>query len=163
MEIRDAIAADLPAIDDIYHHYVLTSTCTFQIEPGTPEERAAWFAAHGPAHPVTVAVDGAEVVGWASLSRFHARAAYRFTVENSVYVRADRHRRGIGRALLADLVRRATRAGHHAIIAGITADQDASIALHRALGFEPAARLREIGFKFGRWLDVVYLERLLSV
>ncbi|HKA89396.1 MAG TPA: GNAT family N-acetyltransferase [Haliangiales bacterium] len=161
MDIRPATVADLAAIDDIYHHYVLSSTCTFQVEPGTPQERAAWFAAHGGAHPVTVAVGGGDVVGWGSLSRFHPRAAYRFTVENSVYVRADRHRRGIGRALLVDLIERAARAGHHAILASITADQDASIALHRSLGFEPVARLREIGFKFGRWLDVVYLERIL--
>jgi phosphinothricin acetyltransferase len=162
MEIRDAVAADLAAIDDIYHHYVRTSTCSFQLEPGTSEERAAWFAAHGGAHPVTVAVDGEEMVGWGSLSRYHARAAYRFTVENSVYVRAGRHRRGIGRALLADLVARAARAGHHAIIASITAEQEASVALHRAFGFELVGRMREIGFKFGRWLDVCYLQRVLA-
>jgi phosphinothricin acetyltransferase len=161
MDIRDATGDDLPAIDDIYHHFVRTSTCTFQLEPGTPEERAAWLAAHGSAHPATVAVDGGEVVGWGSLSRYHARAAYRFTVESSVYVRADRHGRGIGRALLVDLIERAVRAGHHAILASITAEQEPSIGLHRSLGFVEVGRFREIGYKFGRWLDVVYLQRTL--
>ena len=161
MEIREATAADLGAINEIYVHYVLSSTCTFQIEPTTPDERAAWFADHGPRHPITVAVEGDDVLGWASLSRFQPRHGYRFTVEDSIYVHPERQRRGIGRALLADLVERGRALGHRCIIAGITADQHASIALHRRLGFEPVAMLRQVGNKFDRWLDVAYLELLL--
>jgi len=161
MEIREATEADLGAINEIYCHYVVTSTCTFQMEPTTERERAAWFADHGPRHPITVAVEGGEVLGWGSLSRFQPRAGYRFTVEDSVYVRADRHRRGVGRALLGDLVGRARELGYRCIIAGITADQDASLALHRRLGFEPVAMLRQVGNKFDRWLDVAYLQLLL--
>jgi L-amino acid N-acyltransferase YncA len=161
MIIRPATAADLDAINAIYNHYVHHSTCTYQEEPSTAEERAAWFAAHGPEHPVTVAEVNSEVIGWGSLSQFHARSAYRRTVENSVYVRHDRHRQGIGAALLADLINRAAALGHHAIIAGIDAEQTASVAIHRRFGFEHVGHLRQVGFKFGRWLDVIYMERLL--
>jgi phosphinothricin acetyltransferase len=160
--IRLATESDLSVINAIYNHYVLHSTCTYQTEPETPDARAAWFASHGPKHPVTVAEVDGEVVGWGSLSPFHRRAAYGRTVENSVYVRHDRHRRGIGRALLLDLIRRATDLGHHTIIAGISADQTASIAMHAAAGFVEVGRLREVGHKFGRWLDVAYLQLMLD-
>ena len=160
--VRLATAADLPAVNAIYNHYVLCSTCTYQTEPATAAEREAWFAAHGPAHPVTVAEADGEVVAWASLSRFHPRAAYGHTVENSVYVRHDRHRRGLGSLLLADSVDRARALGHHAVLALIDADQSGSVELHRRHGFAEVGRLREVGFKFGRWLDVVYLQRMLG-
>jgi L-amino acid N-acyltransferase YncA len=159
--IRPATVDDLPAINEIYNHYVLHSTSTFQTEPEPLEGRAAWFAAHDDAHPVTVAERAGEVLGWASLSRFHPRAGYRFTVEDSVYVRHDCHRQGIGRALLADLIDRATALGYHTILALISADQEASLALHRQFGFAQVAYLREVGTKFDRWLDVIYLQRLL--
>ncbi len=159
--IRDAATGDLTIINDIYNHYVLHSTCTYQTEPSTAEERASWFAEHGPVHPVTVAMSGGIVVGWGSLSKFHARAAYGHTVEDSVYVRHDWHGQGIGRALLADLIGRALKIGHHCIIAGIDADQPTSVALHAKFGFVQTAHLREVGFKFGRWLDVVWMQRML--
>jgi phosphinothricin acetyltransferase len=108
-----------------------------------------------------VATEFGEVVGWASISKFHQRSAYGRTVENSVYVRHDLHRRGIGRALLADLIERAKGAGHHTIMALIDRDQSGSIAIHRDFGFTAVAHLREVGFKFGRWLDVVYMQKML--
>jgi phosphinothricin acetyltransferase len=160
--IRPAAAADLPAINAIYNHYVLHSTCTYQEEPSTESERAAWFAAHGPTYPITVMELDGEVVGWGSLSRFHARSAYRRTVENSVYVRHDRHRHGIGAALMTDLIDRASALGHHTILALIDADQAGSVALHERFGFARAAHLRQVGFKFGRWLDVIYMQKLLA-
>ena len=159
--IRAATEADLAAINDIYNYYVGTSTCTYQTEPSTDEERRSWFAAHGPEHPVIVAELDGEVVGWGSLSKFHSRAAFRRTVEDSVYIRHDRQRRGLGGALLAELLVRGRAAGHHSIIAAIDADQAGSVVLHAQHGFTPAGRLREVGNKFGRWLDLVYLERLL--
>ena len=161
MTIRLATAADLPAINAIYNHYVLTSTCTYQEEPETAEAGATWFAAHGPLHPITVATLDSTVVGWGSLSPFHRRAAYRHTVENSIYVSPDHLRRGIGRMLLADLIDRARAAGHHSILALIDAEQQPSIALHAATGFTQVAFLREVGYKFGRWLHVSYMQRLL--
>ena len=161
LQIRPARGADLDAINAIYNHFVLHSTCTYQEEPSTREERAAWFAAHGLEHPITVAERDGVVVGWGSLSRFHPRSAYRRTVENSVYVRNDLHRQGVGSVLLADLIERAKTAGHHTIMALIDAGQPGSVAVHRKHGFVEVGQLREVGFKFGRWLDVVYMQRML--
>jgi phosphinothricin acetyltransferase len=162
LAIRLATPADLPAINDIYNHYVPRSTCTYQHEPETAEARAAWFAQHGAAHPVIVGVRCGEIVGWGSLSPFRTREAYRHTVENSVYVRHDCQRQGIGSLLLADLIVRAKAAGHHVIIAAIDSAQAGSIALHLRHGFVHAGRLHEVGFKFGQWLDGVHLELVLG-
>jgi len=159
--IRLAREGDLVAINAIYNHYVLCSTCTYQITPETDAARLTWFQQRTEVHPVTVADMGNEIVGWASLNRYHAREAYARTVENSVYVRHDWQRRGIGRALLSDLIVRARELGHHTILAGISAEQAGSVALHEALGFKPVAHFRELGFKHGQWLDVVYLQLLL--
>lgn len=159
--IRLATLADLPAINEIYNHYVLNSTCTYDEEPTSAAEREVWFLGHGPQHPITVAERGAEIVGWASISPFRTRPAYRRTVENSVYVRHDRQRQGIGAALLADSIERAKALGHHTIIAAIDQEQAASVSIHQRLGFEQVAMLKQVGFKFGRWLDVVYLQKML--
>src|SRR5688572_29400013 len=159
--IRPATEADLSAINDIYNHYVLHSTATYQEEPEPMEGRRVWFERHGPSHPVTVAEIAGRVVGWGSLSPFHARSAYRMTVENSVYLRPDHHGLGVGTLLLRDLVSRAKDLGHHAIIAGIDAEQPASIALHAKFGFARVALFKEVGFKFGQWRDVVYMQLLL--
>jgi L-amino acid N-acyltransferase YncA len=159
--IRLATGADLGRINDIYNHYVLHSTCTYQEEPHSAAERQRWFDEHGAAHPVTVAEIDGHVVGWGSLSRFHSRSAYRFSTENSIYVDHEWHRRGIGGRLLADLIERGRAAGHHTIVAGIDGDQPASLAIHARYGFEQVALLREVGFKFNRWLDVVYMQRML--
>lgn len=159
--IRLATPVDLTAINEIYNHYVLHSTCTYQEEPSTAAEREVWFLSHGPQHPITVAESDGAIVGWASLSPFHTRSAYRRTVENSVYVRHDRQRQGIGMALLVDSVERAKALGHHTIISLIDREQAASVNIHQRIGFEQVAHLKEVGFKLGRWLDVVYLQKLL--
>jgi phosphinothricin acetyltransferase len=160
-KIRIAKVTDLEAINRIYNHYVVNSACTYQEEPSTPEERAAWFAGHGPRHPVTVAERDGEVVGWGSLSKFHPRSAYGKTVENSVYVRKDSHRQGIGAALLGDLLERGKAIGHHSVMALIDSQQRGSVALHEKFGFVEVGRLREVGFKFGRPGDVIYMQRML--
>jgi L-amino acid N-acyltransferase len=162
INIRPATPVDLPAINDIYNHYVLHSTCTYQEVPEPLEGREAWFARHGPQHPVIVAVDAiGSVIGWGSLSGYHARSAYRFTVENSVYLRHDLRGKGVGGLLLAELISLAKSLGHHSIIAGIDADQPASVALHRRAGFEQVGRMKQVGFKFGKWLDVIYMQLML--
>lgn len=167
LTIRLATPHDLDALNAIYNHYVLNSTCTYQYDPTTPEERRAWFAARIPAHPVTIAeltspAGTATIVGFGSLSPFHPRAAYRFTVENSVYVHQAHHRQGIGKAILADLITRAQALGHRSIMALISADQTASIQLHLNAGFQQVAHLPKVGYKFDRWLDVVYYQRFLD-
>jgi L-amino acid N-acyltransferase len=162
MNIRPARTQDLSVINVIYTHSVLHSTATYQTEPSTDAERAAWFKSHGPQHPVIVAEIDGRVVGWGSLSPFHVRAAFNRTVEESVYIHQDFHRRGIGKAILTELLKRAKELGHHRVIAAISGDQEPSLALHRALGFVECGRLSEVGFKFGRWLDLIYLEHRLD-
>jgi phosphinothricin acetyltransferase len=160
--LRPAREADLSTINDIYNHYVLHSDCTYQEEPEPMEGRRQWFQHHAQRHPVIVAESDGQVIGWASLSSFHARSAYRHTVENSVYVHHQHHRQGIGSLLLQELIVQARSLGHRAIIAGIDADQAASVALHAKFQFQEVGRLKQVGFKFDRWLDVIYMELLLD-
>jgi L-amino acid N-acyltransferase len=159
--IRPALLSDCVAINDIYNHYVLHDTCTYQTEPDTLLERHAWFARHGGQYPVLVAEQGGEVLAWGALSAFHPRAGYRFSVEDSVYVRHDRLHRGLGKALLGELLAAARSQGHHTVIALISADKPHSIALHDGFGFTHAGHLRQAGYKFETWLDVAYLQLML--
>jgi L-amino acid N-acyltransferase len=160
--IRLATTADLAAIREIYNHYVACSSCTFQLQPDTEQERLEWFRERSAAHPATVAELEGEVVGWASLSPWKSRCGYARSAEASVYIRHDLHRRGIGRALMLDLIERARAAGHHTIIGGACTEQAASLALQEALGFRQVAHFREVGNKFGRWLDVAYMQLILD-
>ncbi|HEX3149475.1 MAG TPA: GNAT family N-acetyltransferase [Gemmataceae bacterium] len=155
---RSATVNDLPPIRAIYNHYVLTSTCTFQLEPDTEANRLDWWRLRSDRHPVIVAESNGEVVGWGSLSPWMKREAYARTVEASIYVRADHHRRGIGRQLLVDLIERARQIGHHVVIGGACTEQIGSIALQQSLGFVHIGTFRQTGFKFNRWLDVAYFQ-----
>jgi L-amino acid N-acyltransferase len=164
MPIRPATHADLPAINEIYNHYVLHSTCTYQTVPSTAEERLQWFEGRGVAHPVRVMEgDGGEVLAWHSLSPFKTREAYARTVENSIYVAASHLGEGLGRVMLEDQLRVAGELNHHAILAVICAGQAPSIHLHQKFGFDECGRMREVGFKFGRWLDIVIMQKLIGV
>jgi L-amino acid N-acyltransferase len=161
--IRLATAADLPAISEIYNYYVLRSTCTYQLEPETLADREAWFRSHPPdKYPVTVAEVDGQIAGWGSLSKFRDRAAYDPTVEASVYIRHVLHRRGLGRAILIDLIDRARQIGFHSLIGGASADQTASVALQESLGFTRVALFKQVGYKFGQWLDVVFMQLMLK-
>ena len=160
--VRLAGEGDLVAINDIYNHYVLHSTCTYQEEPEGIERRREWFAHHGAEHPVIVAEADGQVVAWGSLSAFHTRSAYRRTVEDSIYVHHQHQRRGIGALLLADLIARARALGHRAIIGAIDGEQSGSVALHEKFGFEHVGRFKQVGFKHDRWLDVIYMELILG-
>jgi len=159
--IRLAAPEDAGIINDIQNHYVLTSTATFHTEPLTLEERLAWLKNRSSAHPVTVALAEGAIVGWGALEVFRGRRAYRHTAEFSVYVRYDWHRRGVGRAILADLMTRARALQYHALVGGCCSESAAVIALLESLGFDRVAHFREVGRKFDRWLDVVFLERVL--
>jgi L-amino acid N-acyltransferase len=161
VEIRLAAAKDADAIRAIYNPEVLEATVTFDLVPRSVADQLRWIEAHSGSHPATVAVDGGVVVGFASVSPYRSRPAYATTVEDSVYVRRDRQGHGIGRQLLADLVVRARQHGYHSAIARIVGGHEASIALHRACGFEPIGVEREVGRKFGRWLDVVLMQLML--
>jgi phosphinothricin acetyltransferase len=159
--LRPATLDDLSAINGIYNHFVQHSVCTYQEIQETAEDRLKWFGQHDAKHPVIVAELAGRVVGWGSLSAYHQRSAYRFTVENSVYVHHEHHKQGLGTAILGELLAQASALGHHTIIAGIDSEQAGSIALHTKFGFQKIAHLKQVGFKFGRWLDVIYMQRML--
>lgn len=163
MTIRPATHGDLQGILDIYNEAVLTTTASYDYEPRTLEQRREWFEERQrEKYPVLVAADEAgNVVGWSALNPYHARVGYRFTSENSVYVAASQRGKGIGRALLGPLLEAGKARGLCAIIAAIDADNEASIRLHAAFGFEKVGHFKKVGFKFDRWLDVVYMEKLL--
>ncbi|HEY4377735.1 MAG TPA: GNAT family N-acetyltransferase [Acidimicrobiales bacterium] len=163
MLIRPAVLADAEAIRDIYNPEVLDSTVTFDLRPRTLEEQQQWIVDRSGAHAAIVAVDDdGALVGFGSLSSYKDRAGYSTTVEDSVYVHRGHHGQGIGRALLAELLERARRHGFHAVMARIVRGHEASIALHTRLGFEVVGTEREVGRKFGRWLDVVVMEQILT-
>jgi phosphinothricin acetyltransferase len=161
MQVRAATLEDAEAIRAIYNLEVETSTVTFDLVPRSVAEQRAWLAARSGALSVLVAVDGDEVVGFASLSPFRDRPAYATSVEDSVYIHRDHQGRGVGRALLGSVVDAARASGFHAVFARIVAGHEASIALHAGRGFEIVGTEREVGRKFGRWLDVVVMQRLL--
>jgi phosphinothricin acetyltransferase len=161
--IRPAQHEDVPAILDIYNEAVLNTTASYDYEPSTLAAREAWFDAHAKQqHPIFVAVESGRILGWSSLSEFRSRIGYRFTAENSVYVAPDCRGHGIGARLMPPLIDSARQLGLHAIIAAIDAENDASLRLHARFGFETVAMLKQVGYKFGRWLDVVYMELLLK-
>ena len=161
MQIRNATTDDLKEINDIYNHYVLNSTCTYQTEIETIEDRINWFEEHGEDYPVIVALIDEEIAGWASISKYHKRAAYKPTVENSVYIKDCFRGKGIGSALLSKTIELSRQIGYHSIIAEISGDQTASINLHIKYGFQKTAHLKDVGYKFGRWLDVVFYQLIL--
>ena len=162
LELQLATVDDAPALQRIYNHEVETSTVTFDLVPRTLEEQRVWITDRDGAHGIVVAELDGDVVGYASLSPFRPKAAYRTTVENSVYVDEQARGKGVGRALLDEVLALAEARGFHTVIAHIVGGHDASIALHHACGFRVVGTEREVGRKFGRWLDVVVMQRMLG-
>ena len=163
MQVRDASEEDLAAVLAIYNDVIATTTAVFRDQPATLEDRREWWQARvAQGYPVLVAVADDAVVGFASFGDFRAWPGYRFTVEHSVHVRADRRGGGVGQALMHPLIARARTLGKHVMMAGVDADNAGSIRFHERLGFERVGHLREVGFKFGRRLDLVFLQRLLN-
>jgi len=160
--LRTAVAEDLPAVTAIYNDAVARTTGTFDLEPKTLGEQAAWFAEHGPSHPVIVAEEGGRVVGWASLSPWSDRCAYARSAEVSVYVDESARGRGVGGALLDELLARGRAAGIKQLLARIVAGNEGSLRLHERRGFRDAGLLRRVGEKFGRVLDVHVLQASLE-
>lgn len=161
MDIRLATLDDAESIAAIYNLEVETSTATMDLVTRTIQGQREWLTARSGALSALVAVHESEVIGFASLSPYKERAAYRTTVEDSVYVRRDRHGQGVGKALLSHLIDVARVSGFHAIMARIESTRDPSIALHRSCGFAVVGTEREVGRKFSRWLDVTLMQKLL--
>jgi L-amino acid N-acyltransferase YncA len=160
--IRAARETDLPEILEIYNHVILHTTAVYQYVPQTIEMRKSWYDGKvKDGFPLFVAEDAGRVVGLSTYGPFRPWAAYKYTVENSVYVAADQRGKGIARLLMSPLIDTAKRQGYHAIIASIDATNEASLRLHRSFGFEQVAHFRQVGYKFGRWLDLKFLELLL--
>lgn len=164
MPVRPATEADLPAILAIYNEVIATSTAVYAVEPVSYADREAWFRARAAqGFPVLVADEGAGVLGFSSFGEFRgAWAGYRHTVEHSVHVRADVRGKGVGSALVAALLPIARSMDKHVILGGIDAANEGSLRFHARLGFEEVARFREVGRKFDRWLDLVFMQRFLD-
>lgn len=163
MVIRDATPTDLPAILTIYNDAVINTTAVYDYQPRDLAAQERWFTAKQEQRlPVLVAeIDGA-VAGFASYGPFRAWPAYLYTVENSIYVAPSRRGQGIGGRLLPSLIARGQLAGMHAMVAGIDKDNAVSIRLHELCGFDYVGTFRQVGWKFGRWLDLVFMQRWLD-
>ena len=160
--IRLATVADAEAIRRIYNHEVEHTTHTFDLVPRSLEDQQAWLRDREGALGVVVAQVGGDVLGFASLSEYRPRAAYRTSVESSVYVDGSVRGQGIGQRLMQELVRVAEARGFHTMVARIAGGHEASVGLHQAVGFEIVGTEREVGRKFGGWLDVVVMQRMLG-
>lgn len=164
LRIRRALRSDCPGILEIYNDAVLKTTASYDLKPRTLEHRLEWFDSHERSDlAVFVAEDLSpegqpRIVGWSALNRYHDRQGFQYTAENSVYVAESSRGRGIGNRLLEPLIPAARARGLHALIAVIDATNEASLRLHAQFGFEKVGHFREVGFKFGRWLDLIYLE-----
>jgi len=163
VSLRAAQVSDAEAIAVIYNYEVETSTATFDLVPRSIEAQREWITARSGAFSALVADDSAAgVIGFAALSTYRDRAGYRTTVENSVYVHRDHQRRGVGRLLLGALLEVARDSGFHTVIARIDSQSSGSLALHESLGFVIVGVERQIGRKFGRWLDSVIMQKMLA-
>ena len=157
--VRAAVEGDLPAILAIYNDAVLTTTAIWNDSLVDLDNRRQWLEGRRrQRYPVLVATLGDAIVGYASFGDFRAFDGYRFTVENSVYVAEKARRQGAASALLAALIVEARALGKLVMVAGIAGDNDISIRLHAKYGFVETARMLEVGFKFGRWLDLVFMQ-----
>ena len=162
VHIRNAEEKDLPAILAIYNDVIVNTTAVYDYEPHTPAMRLAWFnAKKEQGFPVFVAEENGKVLGLSSIGPFRAWAAYQFSVENSIYVAADARGKGIGKMLMTPIIDAARQLGMHTMLAGIDASNEASIQLHKDFGFEEVAHFKQVGWKFGRWLDLKFLQLII--
>ena len=161
--IREATRADVPRILAIYNDAILNTTAVYQYQVHTLADRLDWYEGKKAARlPLRVWEEQGEVCGYATYGPFRPWQAYKYTIEHSVYVDKDRRRRGIGKALLQELIRQAEQQGYATMVAGLAAANTGSIRLHVQLGFTPSGTIKKAGYKFGRWLDLVFYQLLLT-
>ena len=159
MHVRDAVKADFDQITAIYNEVLTNSTAIYNDRPATREERIAWWKARREqGYPVLVATVGGRIAGFAACGDFRPWPGYRFTVEGTVHIQSQSRGQGIGTALLKELVARAEALGKHTMIAGVDSENQASLRFLERFGFQRTACLREVGFKFGRFLNLVFLQ-----
>jgi phosphinothricin acetyltransferase len=163
MQIRDAVEEDIDEIAAIYNEVLTHTTAIYNDRPVTREDRLTWWQARiGQGYPVVVATDGRRIAGFASFSDFRPWPGYRFTVEGTVHIHADTRGQGVGTELLKTIIERARALGKHTMIAGVDSENAASLRFLERFGFERAGHLREVGFKFDRFLDLVFLQYRLT-
>lgn len=160
VKIRAATLKDLKDITEIYNHAILNTTATFDTETKTVQEQKNWFKEHGPKNPIVVAEIDKEIVGFASLSKYSTRCAYSDTAEISIYVKEKYRGKGIGKKLIKEIVDIGEKAGIHAIISRIAEGNKISIHLHDIVGFKHVGIYEEVGYKFGKRLDVYLMEKI---
>jgi L-amino acid N-acyltransferase YncA len=163
LHIRSTELKDIPAITEIYNEAILNSTATFDTEIKTIEDRAEWFKNHGEKYPVISAEINSNVIGWASLTKWSDRCAYEKTAEVSVYIHKDYRGKGIGKKLLEQLIVQGERAGLHYMLARISEGNESSIHIHELFGFEHIGVMKEVGFKFGKFLNVHLMQKVFSL
>jgi L-amino acid N-acyltransferase len=164
LAVRRATREDVPAILEIYNDAVLYTTASAEHEPRSLDSRYEWYDEHvREGFPIFVAAnDLGAAVGWSALSRHKERYGYRFTVENSIYVHPQWRGQGVGKLLMPPLIEAARAMGMHTILAGVSGDNEVSLRLHEQFGFVRVAQFREVVYKFGQWLDVIYLQQFLD-
>jgi L-amino acid N-acyltransferase YncA len=163
INIRHAAETDLPELLVIYNDIIVNTTAVYDYQPHTPAMRKQWLdTKKEQGFPVFVAEEAGKIVGFSSIGPFRNWAAYKYSVENSVYVAADQRGKGIGKLLIPPLIEAAKQLDMHTVIAGIDATNEASIRLHKGFGFEEVARFKQVGYKFGRWLDLTFLQLMLD-
>ena len=164
ISLRHAEEKDLPAMLEIYNEIIVNTTAVWHDEPHTLEMRKTWFAQRKEqGFPVFVAVEEGKLLGFSTIGPFRPWPGYRYTVENSVYVAADSRGKGVANVLMPPLITAAKELKLHAIVAGIEASNESSIKLHNKFGFTEVAHFKEVGFKFGRWMDLKFLELIITV
>lgn len=163
MEIRNAVLPDIAQITEIYNSIVLTSTAIYNDQPTSAEERADWWLRRiEQGFPVIVAAEDSSILGYGSFGEFRSWPGYRFTVEGTVHIREDVRGHGVGKQLLAELIARARAMGKHMVVAGVDSENEASLRFLERHGFVYAGQLREVGFKFGRYLNLNFLQYWLT-
>lgn len=163
ISIRTAVEADLPQLLVIYNDVIVNTTAVYDYKPHTLEMRKQWYDTKlQQGFPVFVAEEEGKIVGFSSIGPFRAWAAYKYSVENSIYVAASERGRGIAKLLMPPLIEAAQQLNMHTILAGIDASNEASVELHRKFGFEEVAHMKQVGYKFGRWLDLKFLQLVLD-
>ena len=156
--IRPAKEADQQSMMEIYNEAVLNSTATFDTEPRNLQSQLSWFRLHKQNHPVLVAIEGNQIIGWASLSPWSERCAYETTVEVSIYIHKDFRGMGTGIKLLKIITLEGEKVGNHTILSRITGGNDVSIHIHEKLGYRHVGVMEEVGFKFGKFQDVYMMQ-----
>lgn len=163
MDIREATIRDVPGITEIYNDAVLSTTAIWNETEVDHANRMTWLEDHQQSgFPVLVAVEDHDVLGYATFGQWRNWEGYRHTVEHSVYVREDQRGRGLGRRLMMELIHEAREAGAHVMVAAVESENTGSVALHQKLGFEQVGHLKQVGTKFGRWLDLTFLQLMLD-